>query len=151
MSALSNFIIPERALKGALINSRKRIFEVLGHLLDTPQEIGSDVIYQALLERERLGSTAIGHGTALPHARIDGVKLTRMAVIVLDLPIEYDTPDNQAVDIFVGVIFPKDVKDIHLDFMSHIAGLLRSETYRDKLREADSNEALYQLLTEVEA
>ncbi|MCF6768023.1 PTS sugar transporter subunit IIA [Thiotrichales bacterium 19S11-10] len=151
MSTLSNFLAPERVLKGALVNSRKRIFEVLGHLLDAPESIGSDQIYQKLLERERLGSTAIGNGVALPHARVDGIPLTRMAVVVLDEPISYDVPDSQAVDIFIGVIFPQAIKNIHLDFMSHLTGLLGSESYRDKLRQADSNEALYNLLTEMEA
>lgn len=150
MSTLSNFIIPERVVKGALINSRKRVFEVLGHLLDTPEEIGSDLIYQKLLARERLGSTAVGHGVALPHARVQGVSLTKMAIVLLNKPIEYDVPDNQEVDIFVGVIFPEDVKGIHLDFMAHVTELLRSESYRKKIREADSNEALYQILTETE-
>ncbi|MCF6764694.1 PTS sugar transporter subunit IIA [Thiotrichales bacterium 19S3-7] len=150
MSTLSNFIIPERVVKGALINSRKRVFEVLGHLLDIPEETGSDKIYQKLLGRERLGSTAVGYGVALPHARVEGVSLTKMAVIVLDKPIAYDAPDGDAIDIFIGVIFPEDVKDVHLDFMAHLTGLLRSESFRKKIRQADSNEVLYETLTATE-
>jgi PTS system nitrogen regulatory IIA component len=147
MSNLSNFIIPERVLKGALVKSRKRIFEVLAHLLDTPEAVTTNVIYQALFERERLGSTAIGKGVVIPHARVEGLSLTRMAVVILDEPLKYDTPDNQLVDIFIGVIFPKEVKDVHLSFMAHLTGLLRSENFRNQLREAESNERLYQLFS----
>ena len=124
------------------------MFETLSFLLASDKEtpISENIIYQKLYERERIGSTAIGRGVVIPHCRIPELSLTRMAIIVLNDPMEYDTPDNQLADIFLAVIFPENVKDIHLKFLSKVAKFLRDDRFREKLRETESNNDLYELL-----
>jgi PTS system nitrogen regulatory IIA component len=148
--SLSNFISPNRALKGPSIKSKKKMFEILSALLASDKEtpISENIIYQKLYERERIGSTGIGKGVAIPHCRVQEVSLTRMAIIVLDEPIVYDAPDDQLVDIFLAVIFPEKVRDIHLKFLSKVAKFLRDENFRETLRAAENNKALFEILSD---
>lgn len=124
------------------------MFETLSFLLaqDEQTSVSENKIYQKLYERERIGSTAIGKGVVIPHCRISEIHLTRMAIIVLNTPIDYDTPDNQPADIFLAVIFPENVRDIHLKFLSRIAQALRDDQFRDQLRQAENNKGLYHIL-----
>ncbi len=148
--SLSNFISPNRALKGTSIKSKKKMFETLSALLASDKEtpISENIIYQKLYERERIGSTAVGKGVVIPHCRIPELNLTRMAIIVLDEPIEYDSPDDLPVDIFLAVIFPENVRDIHLKFLSKVAKFLREESFRDILRSAENNKALFDIISD---
>lgn len=124
------------------------MFETLSFLLaqDEQLPVSENKIYQKLYERERIGSTAVGKGVVIPHCRIAEIHLTRMAMIVLNTPIDYDTPDNQPTDIFLAVIFPENVRDIHLKFLSRVAQALRDEQFRDQLRQAENNKDLYHIL-----
>ncbi|WP_119343260.1 PTS sugar transporter subunit IIA [Facilibium subflavum] len=145
MSFLSPFISKDRTVNKASLKSQKRIFEVLSNLLHTPDdEISSDLIYQKLFDRERIGSTAIGKGVAVPHCRIAGIMVTRLAILTLDVPIEYEMT-NEPVDIFIAAIFPESVKDVHIAFMGELVKFLKKKGTLTNIRQAQSNEQLYQL------
>lgn len=124
------------------------MFEVLSRILSPvgDDQVSDNFIYQKLYARERIGSTGVGRGVVMPHCRVPNLSITRLAIIVLNEPIEYDTPDDLPADIFLGIIFPEDARDIHLKFLSNIAKMLRQDSFREKLRATQDNEQLYDFL-----
>jgi PTS system nitrogen regulatory IIA component len=143
MTFLSPFVSQQRILNKANLQSQKRVFEVLSNLLCS-SEISNDLVYQKLFERERIGSTAIGKGVAVPHCRIAELSITKIAVLTLDQAIEYETPE-QAVDIFIAVLFPENVTDVHIKFMAELVRFLKTAGCLEQIRQAQNNEELYQL------
>ena len=143
MTFLSPFVSQQRILNKANLQSQKRVFEVLSNLLCS-SEISNDLVYQKLFERERIGSTAIGKGVAVPHCRIAELSITKIAVLTLDQVIEYETPE-QAVDIFIAVLFPENVTDVHIKFMAELVRFLKTAGCLEQIRQAQNNEELYQL------
>jgi PTS system nitrogen regulatory IIA component len=148
VSTFSSFISPSRTLRGTNIKSKKKMFEVLSRILSPvgDDQVSDNFIYQKLYARERIGSTGVGRGVVMPHCRVPNLSITRLAIIVLNEPIEYDTPDDLPADIFLGIIFPEDARDIHLKFLSNIAKMLRQDSFREKLRATQDNEQLYDFL-----
>ncbi|WP_440615616.1 PTS sugar transporter subunit IIA [Cysteiniphilum sp. 6C5] len=145
MNFLSSFISPQRVINKAALQSQKRVFEVLSQLLkDDDIDITADTIYQKLFERERIGNTAIGKEVAVPHCRIEGLTMTRLAVLTLEEVIEYGEEDRK-VSIVIAAIFPQNVNDVHIKFMAELVKFLKQEGVLEKIKAANSNEALYQL------
>ena len=143
MTFLLPFVSQQRMLNKANLQSQKRVFEVLSNLLCS-SEISNDLVYQKLFERERIGSTAIGKGVAVPHCRIAELSITKIAVLTLDQVIEYETSE-QAVDIFIAVLFPENVTDVHIKFMAELVRFLKTAGCLEQIRQAQNNEELYQL------
>ncbi|WP_018298346.1 PTS sugar transporter subunit IIA [Fangia hongkongensis] len=148
MNFLSPFISQERTLNKASLSSQKRVFEVLSNLLQNPDDgVSGDLIYQKLFERERIGSTVIGRGVAVPHCRVEKLEVTRLAILTLESPLEYDT-NQQAVEVFIAAIFPLEVNDVHIQFMAELVKFLKRPNMLEHIRKADSNEALYALFSQ---
>ncbi len=101
----------------------------------------------ALIEREKLGSTAIGYGVALPHARLDGIDRPLAALIHLTSPINFDSPDDEPVDLLFGLLIPVENTDEHLKILSKLAELFSIKSFREQLRNAKTNEDLFQIMT----
>ena len=100
-------------------------------------------IYQCLLEREKLGNTGIGHGVALPHSRYKKTDKAVIAIITLQEPIDYDSPDRQPVDIAFGLLVPQAASQEHLGLLAAIAGMMSEDQNRASLLAAsDSSEVL---------
>lgn len=97
-----------------------------------------------LVDREKLGSTAVGHGVALPHARIKGIDKPIGVLVTLANPIDFDAPDNEPVDILFGLLIPDEATDEHLDTLGMLAEQLSQPQYRAKLRDATNTDDLYQ-------
>ncbi len=145
MSFLSSFISPQRVVNKVALQSQKRIFEVASQLLkDEGAGISADVIYQKLFERERIGSTAIGREVAVPHCRVDGLTMTRLAILTLAAPVVYGDEDRQ-VSIIIAAIFPQNVSDAHIRFMAELVRFLKQGGILDDIKSANSNEQLCQL------
>lgn len=135
------------------LSSKKRALEQLSELLDThvQEEIDQGVIFNALLSRERLGTTGFGHGVAIPHGRIAGLQAPVMALMTLDIPIDFDAIDQRPVDLLVAMIVPDDGADAHIELLSKIATMLRTPSIREALRGANSSEEAVALLNEWDA
>lgn len=128
--------------------SKKRVLENLSHFLaDRSTEIDSDELYQGLLARERLGSTGIGDGVAIPHCRMASCSKITGAFLKLEDPIDFDAIDNIPVDLVFALIVPEEQNDEHLQVLSAIAELLQEEEVRAELRRATSSEQLYRTAT----
>lgn len=101
----------------------------------------------ALIEREKLGSTAIGHGVALPHARLAGLNKPHAALIHLVTPIHFDAPDDEPVDLLFALLIPIESTDEHLRILSELAELFTVKSYREQLRRAKTDDEFFQIAT----
>lgn len=143
MISLNQYLSPEQVLCRSTLHSKKRALETLSQLLSAVEPEHTNAIYDGLLKRERLGSTAMGQGIAIPHARVKGLKQPEIAAITLIQPIEFDTPDDQPVDIIVGLAVPEDSDDTHLEILANLAALLKDATFVQQLKAAQDNATLY--------
>lgn len=105
-------------------------------------------IFEALLERERLGSTACGSGVAIPHARLPGLKETICEFVKLKKAVHFNAPDGKPVDMLFVIFAPAEGGGEHLRALSHIARMLRDAELCDSLRRATTRESLYRLLVD---
>jgi PTS system nitrogen regulatory IIA component len=142
---IQTLISPGRTLCGIEGGSKKRALELLANAIaqDVPG-IDADDLFRRLIGRERLGSTGIGHGIAIPHCRVENCSGTIGALITLVDPIDFDAIDSQPVDILFAMLVPEDAHDEHLQTLAALAGALNNADYRQRLRNADSDAALYQ-------
>lgn len=128
-------------------SSKKRIIENLSQLLARNTEATTaDTIFQALFERERLGSTGLGKGVAIPHARIPGITHTIAAMMTLETPVNYDSADNKPVDIVFGLLVPEDGNQQHLQQLARLVTLFRNEETCSLIRQATDVEQIFEIL-----
>lgn len=155
MIELSELLDPSRIGCQCDIRSKKRAIQTLAELLapsvirDEDDDETSDMdIFDALITRERLGSTALGHGVALPHCRQADVKSPIAAMITLSEGVDYEAPDGEPVDLLVGLLVPKNCNDEHLQILAELAKRFSSDYFRDEVRAfgLDESEALYAFL-----
>lgn len=142
---IESLISPGRTLCNIEGGSKKRALELLANTIaqDIP-EIDADELFRRLIGRERLGSTGIGHGVAIPHCRVENCTGTVGALITLSESIDFDAIDSQPVDILFAMLVPEDAHDEHLQTLATLAGALNNPEYRQRLRKAESDQALYQ-------
>ncbi len=119
------------------LGSRKRVLEALSQLLvqDSP-DLPQTAFYNSLLERERLGSTAMGHGVAIPHGRVKGLTQARMACLRTREAVDFDALDNEPVDLFCALAVPEEALDEHVRLLSLLAEAFSDPELRRRLREA---------------
>tara|TARA_Y100000389_G_scaffold85549_1_gene82282 strand:+ start:2294 stop:2752 length:459 start_codon:yes stop_codon:yes gene_type:complete len=130
--------------------SKKSILEKLSQLLSKSSGINGNKIFTELYEREKLGSTSVGNGVALPHARIKGVDYPFVSVIILDNPIDFDNIDNFDVDIIVCLIVPYEETQNHLALLSNLSKILDQISNRKKLRDARNSQQILACLKSTE-
>jgi len=145
---INQLIAPDRVICLTEISSKKRVLEELSTLLGLGA-IGLDPadIFNRLIERERLGSTGLGHGVALPHARIGDRDDTIGAFIKLDQGVEFDSPDNEPADLLFALLVPEAHTDEHLQILASLAGMFSDARFCAELRECRSSEQLYEKIT----
>ena len=135
-----------QALCGEALLSKKRIFERAAEVMGITLELQSEPIYRALLAREKLGSTAIGEGVAIPHCRVDLCTQAVGCLLTLADPIDFSALDDHPVDIVFILLVPREATQAHLDLLSRLATLFSNSDMRAALRAAKTTEALQQLL-----
>lgn len=115
---------------------------------DGSPEVLSDMqILDALISRERLGSTGLGHGVGLPHSRLANIEEPIAAFVTLDKGVDYESVDGQPVDLVLGLLVPEDCNDEHLKILAQLARRFSDEALRGTLREFDDADNLYEHLT----
>ncbi|MCP3868946.1 MAG: PTS transporter subunit EIIA [Gammaproteobacteria bacterium] len=146
----AHFLIAGRIVCQSKAASKKRVLEELGGLLASSiPKMDAQRIVNKLLERERLGSTGLGQGIALPHARIPGIDNALGAFIQLQEGIQFDAIDNQPVDLAFGLIVPEQATQEHLDLLAKLATLFGNMAFCNKLRQIKSEELILAQLTSV--
>ncbi len=128
--------------------SKKAALETLATLIaDGSSSLTQSEVFDSLLARERLGSTGLGHGVALPHGRLNHGDKTMGAFIRMQTPVDYDAIDMQPVDILFALLVPQESTDEHLQILSRLAEKFSDAGLLDQLRTEKSTEAIFNLLT----
>jgi len=146
MNLIAPLITPDTTLLDISFTSKKKIFEHAADLFARTRGLKASDIFTSLFERERLGSTALGHGIAIPHGRIKGLKEACGAFYRLKDPLEFDAPDNQPVTLCFILLVPQDANERHLQILGELAQLFGDEAMRTKMRAADGPSGLIALL-----
>lgn len=133
MNRLASILTPEQVLVQVEVTSKKRAFEEAGLLFENLHGLSRALVTDSLFSRERLGSTGLGHGVAIPHGRIKGLKSPMAAVFQLAQPIGFDAPDEQPVGLLIFLLVPEAATQKHLEILSEIAELLSDAELRGKL------------------
>jgi PTS system nitrogen regulatory IIA component len=129
------------------VTSKKRTLELLGELIAEGQsEFTSREIFDSLIGRERLGSTGLGHGVALPHGRLSQGQCAIGAFVKLKSGVDFDAIDQQPVDLVFGLLVPEHFTDEHLKILSYLAEMFSDKDFCERLRAADSDQVLFERL-----
>jgi len=147
MNRLSEILPLSQVLVGVEATSKKRAFEEAGLLFENQRGLNRALIADSLFARERLGSTGLGHGVAIPHGRIKGLKAPMAAVLLLQAPIGFDAPDELSVTLLIFLLVPEAATQKHLEILSEIAEMLSDSTLREQLKASTDAAALHQLIT----
>ena len=146
MNRLAAILPVEQVLVGVDATSKKRAFEEAGLLFESLHGLSRALVTDSLFARERLGSTGLGHGVAIPHGRIKGLKSPMAAVFQLAKAIGFDAPDEQAVKLLIFLLVPEAATQKHLEILSEIAELLSNGRTRDDMISSATASSLHDLI-----
>lgn len=152
MIQLQTILTPGRSLVNVPGGSKKRVLEQIANLVarELPDLDGQD-IFESLIAREKLGSTGFGNGIAIPHCRLPGCTAPISALLRLDSAVDFDAIDGAPVDLLFVLLVPEAATDAHLELLRQIASMLDRSDVRASLRQAESSEALYQVVVDVQS
>ncbi|MCS5561317.1 MAG: PTS IIA-like nitrogen regulatory protein PtsN [Marinobacter nauticus] len=146
---IDNILAPELTLCKVPASSKKRVLEFIAERIHFQDEILSDTqIFNNLVSRERLGSTGIGEGIAIPHCRLEGLDRVIGVLMTLEEPVDFDAIDNQPVDLVFALIVPKEATSEHLELLSQLAERFNDSTFCARLRQCEDAASLYQRMAE---
>ncbi|MBT5766571.1 PTS IIA-like nitrogen regulatory protein PtsN [Emcibacteraceae bacterium] len=147
---LSNLISLETIYPNMKASSKKQLLQELGTIVK--DKIGKPIfeIASVLMERERLGSTGVGHGVAIPHGRFSELDQICGVFVKLDKPVNYDSIDDQPVDLIFLLLAPEEAGADHLKALAKISRIFRDQATCEKLRGADNSDAIYAILNSVQ-
>lgn len=143
---ITRIVNPACTATSVQANSRKRVLEAASDLIaEHHPDLSARPLFDELMNRERLGSTGIGDGVAIPHCRLDCSEI-HGAMVVLDAPVDYDAIDDQPVDLLFVLVVPKEETSAHLELLAVLARMFSNADNRRLLRSADNGPELYQQL-----
>ena len=148
--ALSTILKPEAVKVFSAASSKKRLFQEIGDVACSAYDLNPQDTVEALLERESLGPTGVGHGVALPHARMPGIDGVIGIFLMLETPIDFGAVDRQPVDIAFALFAPEESGVEHLKALALVSRTLRDSALCSKLRANPDAATLYTLLTEAQ-
>lgn len=151
---MDTLFTPESVVADLQAMSHKQLFQDLAQRLlaaNKLEHISCRDVVSATVERERLGSTGVGNGVALPHARIDGLDRVVAGFARLETPLDFDAVDERPVDLVVMLLAPADSAGAHLRALARVSRQLRREDNRARLRNAPDAQSLYHILSDEEA
>lgn len=144
---LNAILSADRVVSGVPVTSKKKALEELSKLLAKGTDaLSANDIFNGLTAREKLGSTGLGHGVAIPHGRMSGVANSVGAFIRLKHPVDYEAHDGQTVDLVFGLVVPVAATEAHLKHLAAIAEKFSDDEFCKKVRAAADDRALHELL-----
>jgi PTS system nitrogen regulatory IIA component len=147
MSLVAKLLAPSHVAVDLPVSSKKRLFEQAGLLFENQDGIARSVVFESLFARERLGSTGLGQGVAIPHGRIKGLKEAQGALLRLAQPVPFDAPDGQPVGLVFVLLVPEKATEKHLQILSELAQMFSDRALREAMARAADAAALHQLVT----
>lgn len=146
MNLIAPLLSQETVLLEQSFSSKKKLFEHAAELLATRHALKATDVFTSLFERERLGSTALGYGIAIPHGRIKGLDDACGALYRLKTPLEFDAPDNQPVSLCFILLVPKNANEQHLQILGELAQMFGDEAMRARMLAAPTSADLVALI-----
>jgi len=148
MISVQQLLDPGHVLLDLDVTSKKRLFEQIGILFENQHQISRSQVFDALFNREKLGSTGLGHGFALPHGRLKGLRDTLCAFIRISGDIPFDSPDGQNVKMAFALLVPEHANEQHLKLLSEIAEMFNDPELRQALLAAVDASQAWRILNE---
>ncbi len=145
MNQIARLLSPEGILLDLDASSKKRVFEQAGLLFENLHGIARSTVYDTLFARERLGSTGLGQGIAIPHGRIKGLKDALGGFLRLSSPVQFDSPDGKPVMLLFVLLVPEAANERHLQLLSELAQMFSDRQFRDQLATAADARAVHEL------
>lgn len=147
MNLITPLLPPAHVLLGLEAGSKKRLFEQVGLLFENSRQIPRARVFDSLFDRERLGSTALGCGVAIPHGRLKVLKEPICAFVSTSTPIPFEAPDGQPVRLVFAMLVPEHATEQHLQILSELAQMFSDAALRDKLLAAGEAAEAHRLIT----
>jgi len=147
MNLISKTLPLENVILDADSTSKKRVFERVGVLFENTHKIARSQIFDSLFAREKLGSTGLGHGVAIPHGRIKGLRDAAAAFVKTQALIPFDAPDSQPVNLIFVLLVPERATDLHLQLLSELAQMFSDKTFREQIQNTNDVAIIHQLFT----
>ena len=147
MNLIAKLLPPSNIVLGLDVTSKKRLFEQAGLLFENNQGVARSLVFDSLFTRERLGSTGLGQGVAIPHGRIKGLKEAVGAFVRLANPVPFDSPDGGPVNLVFVLLVPEHATEQHLQILSELAQMFSDRDLRERLCHDTDAGSLHQTIT----
>jgi PTS system nitrogen regulatory IIA component len=147
MSLIAKLLPQGNVVTDLQVSSKKRLFEQAGLLFENRHGIAKSIVFDSLFARERLGSTGLGQGVAIPHGRIKGLKESLCAFVRLAQPVPFDAPDGNPVSLVFVLLVPEQATEKHLQMLSELAQMFSDKALREAMGRAPDAPALHELIT----
>ena len=148
MNLIAKLLPVANVLLDLEVGSKKRVFEHAGLLFENNHHIARSQVFDSLFAREKLGSTGLGQGVAIPHGRIKGIKEAVGALVRMREPIPFDAPDGAPVGLIFVLLVPERATDLHLQILSELAQMFSDQSFRERLAGAATAEDAHRLISE---
>jgi PTS system nitrogen regulatory IIA component len=146
MSLISQLIPPSNVIVDLDVASKKRVFEQAGLLFENTLQIARSQVFDSLFAREKLGSTGLGQGVAIPHGRIKGLRDAVAVLIRMKEAIPFDAPDGQPVNLACILLVPEKATDQHLQILSELAQMFSDKKFREQLLQSKDAAEIHNLI-----
>ena len=148
---IADLISPQDILPALRVTSKKQVLQELSKQAAEKTGLSERRIFEILIERERLGSTGVGHGIAIPHGKVPELEQIQAFFARLETPVDYEAVDEQPVDLVFMLLAPESAGADHLKALARVSRLMRNTDVCEKLRGSTTKDALYALMTQSEA
>ena len=147
---ISSLLSPQRIFLDTEISSKKKLLELIANIVADQTKLSESSIYNNLLNRERLGSTGLGQGFAVPHARLNDLDKTLACFFRLKDAVNFEAPDDQPVDLVFTIIIPEEATEEHLMILSSLASIFSKTEVCDAIRGAASKDEIAHIIESAE-
>ena len=147
---ISALLSPQKIFLDTEVTSKKKLLELIANIVADQSQLSQSKIFNSLLNRERLGSTGLGHGIAVPHARVPELDRTIGCFFRLKEPVNFDSPDEQPVDLVFTIVIPEEATEEHLLILSALAQLFSQADVRQSIRAATDKAEIEQIIQSAE-
>lgn len=145
MNLISKILTPDNILLDTESTSKKRVFERAGLMFENNQQIARSQVFDSLFAREKLGSTGLGQGVAIPHGRIVKLRDATAAFIKTSHPIPFDAPDGQPVNLIFVLLVPERATDLHLQILGELAQMFSDSQFRNRMNTCEDAASIYRM------
>ena len=148
MNLVSRLLPLNHVLLDLDVSSKKRLFEQIGLLFENSRQIPRSRVFDSLFDREKLGSTGLGYGVAIPHGRIKTLKEPVCAFVRTSAPIPFEAPDGAPVNLVFAMLVPEHATEAHLEILSELAQMFSDAELRAALASTEDIQAAHRMITE---